>query len=571
MSLAQPQLSLPFFSFGENANTSELQRLCPQRDYRACFVRATKAHYHVADIQFNRPRTQPPAAAATKSFPACSKPAVEAPPSLSDAATQLPTPSRGESFVVSALRGHQPVPPSVVLPTGDRLSLLAARLSAAASSRPASASSPLGCDSPASAIDARALLLIGLPSAAGKKGASYRRREARRTWLSHPAMGDRVVACFLVSALEPEAHVDAVEREAIKHGDVLLLQAPETAMIVRNPTAYSNFSRAGRGMPTFKQYAFFRHAARMLRSVPYVAKVDDDSIVGLDALLPLLDALRCHRYALLGAINWAGFIPRATAPGIMGDRCAFAWSRFEALTNFGRPTGEPGQSWHQVLARPALPPCRAARMAPLPRSSARLAPRLFAPQAACDTLGSVLPFPFAAGAGYVLSGALLRWVGTSPLVARWVEEAGGEGREALQWQKYEDTSLGYWLTYAPSAVEYVNLQRCVLSPTPEREGGCRARGRRCLPAGVADGSAPCRPQLGAQFHVPRAWISVVQGGRVPTPIQPAHTHRARLEAHGLPIRLAPDARRGGRLRALRLRARPPAQRPRKAERRLSLN
>ncbi len=40
-------------------------------------------------------------------------------------------------------------------------------------------------------------------------------------------------------------------------------------------------------------------------------------------------------------------------------------------------------------------------------------------------------------------------------VRGWVAAARGSDREALQWQKYEDTSTGYWLTYAPEPVHYV--------------------------------------------------------------------------------------------------------------------
>ena len=34
-------------------------------------------------------------------------------------------------------------------------------------------------------------------------------------------------------------------------------------------------------MPTFKQYAFFQHAAAMLPNVPYVGKLDDDTAANL--------------------------------------------------------------------------------------------------------------------------------------------------------------------------------------------------------------------------------------------------------------------------------------------------
>ena len=35
----------------------------------------------------------------------------------------------------------------------------------------------------------------------------------------------------------------------------------EPRVLCRKRTRYSNYSKLGRGMPTFKQWAFFRHAA----------------------------------------------------------------------------------------------------------------------------------------------------------------------------------------------------------------------------------------------------------------------------------------------------------------------
>ena len=75
-------------------------------------------------------------------------------------------------------------------------------------------------------------------------------------------------------------------------------------------------------MPTFKQFAFFEHAAAHLPAVPFVGKVDDDTLVNLPALLPVLAGVRCLRLAFLGAINWAAYVPRATWSGVRGDRCA---------------------------------------------------------------------------------------------------------------------------------------------------------------------------------------------------------------------------------------------------------
>ena len=59
----------------------------------------------------------------------------------------------------------------------------------------------------------------------------------------------------------------------------------------------------------------------------------------------------------------------------------------------------------------------------------------------CADLGAVLPFPYAFGMGYIFSRALLRWLGTSTLIAGWVAEAKGAEREALQWQVPEPSQL----------------------------------------------------------------------------------------------------------------------------------
>lgn len=60
----------------------------------------------------------------------------------------------------------------------------------------------------------------------------------------------------------------------------------------------------------------------------------------------------------------------------------------------------------------------------------------------------MLPLPYGTGAGYIFSAALLKWVATSPAIAGWVREARGADHERLQWQKYEDTSTGYWVREA---------------------------------------------------------------------------------------------------------------------------
>ena len=68
------------------------------------------------------------------------------------------------------------------------------------------------------------------------------------------------------------------------HGDLLLLDTPETGQLLTQPTKYSKFTKAGRGMPTFKQFAFFQHAAAMLPDVPFIGKIDDDTAPNLPLL-----------------------------------------------------------------------------------------------------------------------------------------------------------------------------------------------------------------------------------------------------------------------------------------------
>jgi len=136
-------------------------------------------------------------------------------------------------------------------------------------------------------------------------------------------------------------------------------------------------------------------------------------------------AARASRpWAFLGAINWASTVPRAADVGVRADRCGFGWNLGAALNNYGATWGSPGEPGY-------LP--------------------------ACDRRGAVPPFPYGTGAGYIFSAKLLHWAATDAAVQRWVAEAAGPDREALQWQKFEDTTTGYWLSYAPERVLYVDI------------------------------------------------------------------------------------------------------------------
>ena len=96
--------------------------------------------------------------------------------------------------------------------------------------------------------------------------------------------------------------------------------------------------------------------------------------------MPFLRRLSCAQsppFLFLGAINWAAVVPRAAGVGIRLDRCGFAWDLGGALANFGKSF----KAWGGGEA--------------------------------CDRQGAVLPVPYAIGAGYIFSAALLQWVATS--------------------------------------------------------------------------------------------------------------------------------------------------------------
>ena len=125
---------------------------------------------------------------------------------------------------------------------------------------------------------------------------------------------------------------------------------------------------------------------------------------------------------------------------------------------------------------------------------------------ACDARGAVLPVPYAAGAGYIFSGSLLQWVAASEVVSSWVRDARSEAsREDLQWQKFEDTSTGYWLSYSPSAVHYVDIAQLV------HDIDCHPEGSR-----LRDGEGTYRPPANASL--------LVHNLKTPSAFAYAHEH-----------------------------------------------
>ena len=400
---------------GVNASSQALMAACPGRRYKPCFYNALLAKYPVT--RFELPPMPKQCAV------------MDGARALADPACVLPPAERTLHYTSG---------PELPLcsPTSLSASLSTTRLR---------------CNSPAAAINARAVLLLGVPSSPTAKG-TERRKAIRAAWLLDEHVGRTVVVCFLLSARTPAEALEPMQREHAEHGDMLFLDSPETPWLITQPTKYSGFKMRGRGMPTFKQYAssstrskcaqqackrsprhtasphryaFFQHAAAHHAPVPYVGKIDDDTAPNLRVLVPFLQRLGClgpSPLALVGAINWAAIVPRALEFGVRGDRCGFGWDLSAALNNFGSSFGTPGTPGYVE---------------------------------SCDTRGAVLPFPYGTGAGYFFSAALLQHVATSAEVTQWVADAAGPEHETLQWQKLRIRAPGTWCRE--------RLARCTIS------------------------------------------------------------------------------------------------------------
>ena len=438
----RPAISYPIPSIGSNSDVAAVIASCPSREYHRCFAEQIRNRYPVTQFKKrHRPFRCYGSEAATK---------------LSECRAlvpdEVPIMDRKSQFQLKLCEAEIPPPPP---PTSEKLR----------------------CDSDHALVQARTTLLIGVPSSPNAKG--RKRRDAiRAAWMQDPLVGSAVVVCFLLSAETPPPALEELRSEHTSHGDVLLVDAPETGWIIRTPTRYSNGTKRGRGMPTFKQHRFFQIAAARWPAVPYVAKFDDDTAPNLRLLVPLLRRLRCAAKPLLfiGAINWAGVVPRAEPEGVRADRCGFAWDMIGALSNFGKQWGTPGIS----------------------RGPGKY-------MEACDRRGSVLPVPYAAGAGYIFSAALLQWVATSAAVSNWVADARGTSREDLQWQKFEDTSTGYWLSYAPRTVHYIDVAPLV------HDIDCHPEGTR-----LRDGDGTYRPPSNTSL--------LVHNLKTPSAFAYAHEH-----------------------------------------------
>lgn len=282
-----------------------------------------------------------------------------------------------------------------------------------------------GCDDASPLRPVTPLVVMGVQSPSDRRGLQ-RRRAIRETWMR--ALGAEALACFVLSKYAPKLSEEST------HLDVMRVDANESHRVIRSAPKYRRGRGRGRGMPTFKQWAFFCEAVRRWPHVSFVAKIDDDTLPNLGLWMTYLPF--DVPYAFLGPIHWSAVVPAAIESGVRIDRCAFGWDSRSSLANFGKDWG--GGS--------------------------------------CADRGAVLPVPYAAGAGYAFGTDLLKRIVSDPNVVKWVEEASGPSRETLQWQKNEDLTTGYWLSYLEGVnVAYRRLEglhdhRCTTNERRLRPG-----------------------------------------------------------------------------------------------------
>lgn len=304
--------AVPTVPIGANANVSAMLALCPHGDFVSCFRGDLHRRYKVHALFV--PRQLPwrePVQNAQRLFSRlgrnCTAGPLPPPPPSSP-----PSPASLFGFAYAALAPSEDLHASVgkegpaPLPASRRAALQA--LQAPAWAAAARRAPRLSCASRSVDLDAQLLMMVGVPSGASRQCAQ-RRHEARATWMSSPHVGRSVGVCFLLSAYDDElpSRGEGWAAEAEEHGDVLLLQVAETRALLTANTRYSNYTKRGRGMPTFKQFAFFRHAATLLPRVAYVGKIDDDTAVNLRVLVPMLRLVRCLPNVLMGSVRWAAF------------------------------------------------------------------------------------------------------------------------------------------------------------------------------------------------------------------------------------------------------------------------
>jgi hypothetical protein len=335
----------------------------------------------------------------------------------------------------------------------------------AAASQPRPSSSLLRCDRAPADGDAHIELLVGVMSAA--TGAGRRRRDAsRQTWTR--TVG-RLLACFVLSSRASNGSDELATElalEAQREGDLLSFDVPEIATLSAAHARRAGFRRRRHGHCVFKNYAWLAHVAALWRGVRWIMKADDDTFVNVRPLLSLLHSVGCHSHIVLAPIMWTSWLNEVRPLGIASLPCAFSTGGLLGAL--------------KLLSQPITTLFNADK-------AVRRAP--------CDQLGAVPPFPFPLGGGFVLSAPIVRWLATDAAVATWVAEAqAAVGGERAQVTFFSDTTLGYWLSYAPHNLTYIDIGPWVhdhccndeAEQPPARSVRGRVRGRRqtvwrCVP------------------------------------------------------------------------------------------
>ena len=250
-------------------------------------------------------------------------------------------------------------------------------------------------------------LLVGVMSTPERKD---RRDAARDTWARKSSSS---LVCFAVGRRGPAKwKVDSVDEEERAHNDIVWLRQARDGC--------SQF------MLVEKAFFWWRQAWRLVEgsAVRHVAKIDDDSLLGVVSILSFLSAAHCHAHLLLGPIARAGFNPSA-------------WD----VHDFRRREGAPGR--HGPSLQCGFNP-----------SSGK--------EARCSNLGYHPSVAFPLGALELLSVKLVQYVARDPSVFNMIKAY--ERHNVV----VEDPLLGYWLKRSPFDVIYVN--------TKMRELRCRGSG-----------------------------------------------------------------------------------------------
>lgn len=279
----------------------------------------------------------------------------------------------------------------------------------------------VACDGTDERVSEEIFLAIGVASASSEAGHA-RRRASRQTWAR--SRRTDVLACFLLSSRGPEAALLALRREAQRQHDMLFFDVAESATLTPTQAKLAGFKKRLHGHCVFKNWAWVRHAAARWPSVPWIAKLDDDTLVNLPPTLHLLGSLGCHRHAFVGPMLWTSWLREVPSLGIRSLPCGYST---------GGLLG--------ALKKLRMPMTTLFNMDPTLMAQS------------CDQLGASPPFPFALGGGYFVSSALLQRLARSQAVAQWVASAeAAAARQGAEPQVifFSDTTMGYWLSLLAS-------------------------------------------------------------------------------------------------------------------------